>query len=321
MLIVVTMGDPSGIGPEIILKAYFDSMLHGKIVVGSKSVLEKYRMLYKLPVINYNILQDKSTAADVKEGALNLIDIGGDFIVEIGKLSKLSGLMSFKYVQRAADMVLNGNADAIVTLPINKQAINMAGFEYKGHTDFFSKLTGRRTVMTMASSDLKVSLVTDHIKLSDVVSNVTKERLVYTIKTLHDALRRYFGKSDPKIAVLGVNPHAGDGGVIGMCDKLIIQPIVRSLKYCDGVLPSDTAFSEEKRKKYDGFVAMYHDQGLIPFKMLHFSDGVNVTLGLSFIRTSVDHGTAFDIAGLYKSDNRSFYAALDMAELMCDGSS
>ncbi len=321
MLIVVTMGDPSGIGPEIILKAYFESMLHGKIVVGSKFVLEKYRMLYGLPAIDYNILQDKSVAANVKEGVLNLIDIDGDFIVEIGKLSKLSGLMSFKYVQRATDMVLNGRADAIVTLPINKQAINMAGFNYKGHTDFFSKLTKRQTVMTMASSDLKVSLVTDHIKLSDVVSNITKERLIYTIKTLHDALQCYFGKKNPKIAVLGVNPHAGDGGVIGMCDKLIIQPVIKLLKYCDGAFPSDTAFSEEKRKKYDGFVAMYHDQGLIPFKMLHFFDGVNVTLGLPFIRTSVDHGTAFDIAGLYKSNTKSFYSALDMAELMCDGSS
>jgi len=315
MAIAVTMGDPSGIGPELVLRAYFDSMLENKLVIGSKFVLEKYRKLYELPAVEYNLLTRQS-AFETEKGALNLIDAGKSFELPIGRLSKSSGLTSFEYVQRALRMVLNRQIRAIVTLPINKQAINMAGFNYSGHTDFFSKATGAETVMTMASEDLIVSLVTDHIGLSEVVSHITKERLSYTIETLYKALRDYFGKSDPKIAVLGVNPHAGDGGVIGKIEESVINPVVRSIRYCDGAISPDTAFSEKNRKKYDGYVAMYHDQGLIPFKMLHFSDGVNVSLGLPFIRTSVDHGTAFDIAGLYKAETESFYAALEMAEFM-----
>lgn len=309
------MGDPSGIGPEIVLKSYLEGALKSSIVIGSKSVLEFYRKIFRLENVAYN------AGDELRDDAINIIDLWDDFVPSVGKLCEKSGKMSFEYVKKAAELARDKKIDAIVTLPINKLELNMAGFHYVGHTDFFSRFTKKETVMTMASPDFIVSLVTDHVELADVTKNITKKRLIYSIKTLHSALTDYFGKKNPKIAVLGVNPHSGDGGVIGDCEIEIIKPIVDDMSYCDGPVVPDTAFSSENRAKYDGFVAMYHDQGLIPFKMQHFSDGVNVTLGLPFIRTSVDHGTAYNIAGVGSANPKSFYAALDMAKNMVNGRS
>ncbi len=316
MKIAITMGDPSGIGPEIVLKSYWKGALDGSVVIGSKSVLEFYRKMFGMGDIIYS-----NANGELRDNTLNIIDLWDDFIPSTGKLSEKNGKMSFEYVKKAAELAKNKKIDAIVTLPINKLELNLAGFHYVGHTDFFSRFTEKETVMTMASSDLIVSLITDHVPLKYVTQNITKRRLVYTIETLHDALINYFGKKNPKIAVLGVNPHAGDGGVIGDCEMETIKPIIDNISYCDGPIVPDAAFSSENRAKYDGFVATYHDQGLIPFKMLHFSDGVNVTLGLPFIRTSVDHGTAYDIAGLGKANPQSFFTALNMAKDMINGKS
>ena len=224
-----------------------------------------------------------------------------------------------KYIEEAVRMAMSGAADAIVTGPISKEAINKAGYDFHGHTEFLAHLTKTKDFcMMLAGKSLKVILVTIHESIKNVPQLLTKENVFKTIKITDDSFKKYFGFQRPRIAVAALNPHAGEGGLFGDEERRIIIPAVKKARQmgvnASGPLPPDTLFYRAVRnKEFDGIVCMYHDQGLIPLKLLHFEDGVNITLGLPIIRTSVDHGTAYDIAWKGVASPASMKAAIEMA--------
>ena len=310
-VIAVTMGDPAGVGPEILIKALNDARVKkaaSVIAVGDMGVLKEAakRLRLKGP-------QDEQvisvTNLDIKK-------------LNIGKPSKLSGEASIAFIEEALYMTAIGDADAFVTCPISKEAVKKAGFGFPGHTEFIAHLTGTEEfVMMLGGRDLKVVLVTIHEPLRKVAGLVTTESVLKTITITDRAFKSDFGIKKPRIAVCGLNPHAGEAGMFGDEDKKIVEPAVKKARRAGidavGPLPPDTVFYRAARKKeFDCVVAMYHDQGLGPLKLLHFDDGVNATLGLPVIRTSVDHGTAFDIAWQGKASHESLVAAIEMAAMM-----
>jgi len=310
-VIAVTMGDPAGVGPEILIKALNDARVKkaaSVIAVGDMGVLKEAakRLRLKGP-------QDEQvisvTNLDMKK-------------LKTGKPSKLSGEASIAFIEEALYMTAIGDADAFVTCPISKEAVKKAGFGFPGHTEFIAHLTGTEEfVMMLGGRDLKVVLVTIHEPLRKVAGLVTIESVLKTITITDKAFKADFGIKKPRIAVCGLNPHAGEAGMFGDEDKKIVEPAVKRARRAGidavGPLPSDTVFYRAaKKKEFDCVVAMYHDQGLGPLKLLHFDDGVNATLGLPVIRTSVDHGTAFDIAWQGKASHESLVAAIEMAAQM-----
>lgn len=310
-VIAVTMGDPAGVGPEILIKALNDARVKkaaSVIAVGDMGVLKEAakRLRLKGP-------QDEQvisvTNLDMKK-------------LKTGKPSKLSGEASIAFIEEALYMTAIGDADAFVTCPISKEAVKKAGFGFPGHTEFIAHLTGTEEfVMMLGGRDLKVVLVTIHEPLRKVAGLVTTESVLKTITITDKAFKADFGIKKPRIAVCGLNPHAGEAGMFGDEDKKIVEPAVKRARRAGidavGPLPPDTVFYRAARKKeFDCVVAMYHDQGLGPLKLLHFDDGVNATLGLPVIRTSVDHGTAFDIAWQGKASHESLVAAIEMAAQM-----
>lgn len=225
------------------------------------------------------------------------------------------------YIRQAVDAARDGLVDAVCTAPINKSVLKQAGFAFPGHTEFLQQLTGAgSTVMMLVGSSLRVSLVTIHCALADVPRRLTVDLVADTIMVTHQALIRDLGISRPRVAVAGLNPHAGEGGLFGDEEQRIIEPAVDRCKQCgvdvQGPFPPDTVFCQAHTGGYDAVVSMYHDQGLIPLKLLHFQDAVNVTLGLPIIRTSVDHGTAYDLAGTGKASPASLIRALSLAAAM-----
>jgi 4-hydroxythreonine-4-phosphate dehydrogenase len=240
-----------------------------------------------------------------------------------GKPSGLTGRAMITYIKHAVDMAIAGDIAAVVTAPINKTAMKMAGSKFLGHTEYIAHRTKADDfVMMMAGKQLRVALVTIHMPLKEAAASLSTENIFKTIKITHGALKSRFGLKNPRLAVAGLNPHAGEQGLFGSEENEIILPAVQ--KAADsgmdvyGPLPPDTVFYHACKGKYDTVVCMYHDQGLIPFKLLHFADGVNTTLGLPVIRTSVDHGTAYDIAGTGKADSGSMSAAIRMAAFQAD---
>lgn len=323
-LIAVTMGDPTGIGPEIIAKA-----------LSRPDVTECCRVL---------VLGDvgaMARAIDITDAPLALQELGeGAFPetsapgviylrplsslaardMQFGKPTAASGDAMFRYITESARLCLSGEAAAMATAPINKQAMNRAGHGYPGHTELLADLTGTRDyVMMLAGDRLRVTLVTIHEELIKVPSLVTREKVLSTIRITHRDLERYFLKK-PRIAVLALNPHCGEGGMFGDEEERIIGPAVKSAQQegidAVGPLSADTLFHFAVRGDYDAVVCMYHDQGLIPLKLIHFDDGVNVTLGLPIIRTSVDHGTAYNLAGTGTASDASMTASIRMAAAM-----
>jgi len=223
-----------------------------------------------------------------------------------------------KYIEEAVTRVFDGTIDAITTAPISKKALSEAGYSYPGHTELLAELTGSKEyVMMLAGERLKVALVTIHCSLRDVFHLLTAEKIVTTIRITHDALVKFFGEAHPKIAVAALNPHAGEEGLFGNEEKEIIKPAIMQAQQLgftiEGPLPPDTLFYHAAQGKYSAVISMYHDQGLIPLKLLHFEDAVNITLGLPLIRTSVDHGTAYNIAGTGKANPLSLVNALKLA--------
>ncbi len=308
----ISLGDPSGISPEIFLKS-IDSLKNGVFILyGSKSILKKTSKLLNL---NFSVKEINSPEEAKKEG-IYLISID-DKDYEIGKPSKETGKASIDYLQKAVEDVLNKKIDAVVTLPISKEYIMEAGFKYAGHTDYLAEVSKTKEyLMVLLCERLKVALVTTHIPLKDVPENITKERIISKTNLLWKELKEKFKIENPKIAVLGLNPHAGDGGNIGTEEIEIINPAVEILKEkginVTHALSADTAFN--RYKEFDAYLAMYHDQGLIPLKLLCFKKAVNITLGLPFIRTSPDHGTGYDIAGKGIADPSSFLEAVKLAQ-------
>ncbi|MFQ5465666.1 MAG: 4-hydroxythreonine-4-phosphate dehydrogenase PdxA [Thermodesulfobacteriota bacterium] len=309
--IAITMGDPVGVGPEIILKALGDGRVRRAarpVVIGDVNVLgDVARRLGLKPPPRGSVVE------------VSALDPEG---LAPGAPTEASSAAMIGYIERAVGFVLSGEADAVVTAPISKAAARVAGFSFPGHTEFLAHLTGTRDFVMMLGGaerrDLKVALTTIHVPLSEVPRLVTPSRVYRTIRITDEAFRRDFGVRAPRIAVAGLNPHAGEGGLFGDEDRKKIAPAVRRAVRegidAAGPLPADTVFYRAAvRHDFDVVVAMYHDQGLGPLKLLHFDDGVNVTLGLPIIRTSVDHGTAYDIAWTGKASAESMVSAIRMA--------
>jgi 4-hydroxythreonine-4-phosphate dehydrogenase len=325
-VIGITAGDPAGIGPEIILSALSDSGLYKlckPLVIGDIGVLAAAKKCTG-SALNLNSVSNPSEGSYRPE-TVDILSVSGLDSGEIswGNPTVRTGKAMVEYVIAATDMAIKKEIAAVVTCPINKKAMNMAGFNYNGHTELIAERTGTQNfVMMLAGDRLRVSLATIHMPLSRVSESITTEHISKTIKITGDALIERFGIDFPKIAVAGLNPHAGENGMFGDEEEIIIRPAIELSvggKYdVSGPYPPDTVFYDALNKNYDAVVCMYHDQGLIPFKIIHFTDGVNTTLGIPIIRTSVDHGTAYNIAGKGKADPGSLIAAIKMAALQAE---
>ncbi|EEP61134.1 4-hydroxythreonine-4-phosphate dehydrogenase PdxA [Sulfurihydrogenibium yellowstonense] len=311
--LAISLGDPSGINSEILFKA-LDKLPKRNIsyvIYGSKKALEKAK---KLTGVDLNI-KEITSINDVSKPGIYLINLY-DLDVEFGSPSKETGKASVIYLENAVKDVLEKKADALITLPISKQWIMESGFQYAGHTDYLAEVSGAKEyAMVLMCKKLKVVLITTHIPLKDVPSQISKEKIISKVRLINREFKEKFGISKPKIAILGLNPHASDNGNIGNEELNIILPAVKTLRE-DGIeitnpLSPDTAFN--RYKDFDIYVAMYHDQGLIPLKLLCFRKAVNITLGLPFIRTSPDHGTGYDIAGKNIADPSSTIEAIKLA--------
>jgi 4-hydroxythreonine-4-phosphate dehydrogenase len=321
--IVITMGDPTGVGPEIIAKALADPAVRGccrHLVVGDALAMSRG---IALAGTGFRIETSESASIEqADEGVVRLRRISALSAEDLcyGQPTVGGGDAVFRSICHAADLCLRGDADGMATAPINKEALNRAGHRYPGHTELLAELTGTdRVVMMLAGDRLRVTLVTIHEPLSRVPALVTFERVLATIRITHRDVHRHFVRN-PRIAVLALNPHCGEGGMFGDEESRIIAPAVQAARQegidATGPLSADTLFHFAVQGAYDAVVCMYHDQGLIPLKLLHFDDGVNVTLGLPIIRTSVDHGTAYDLAGTGKASAESMKAAIMMAAAM-----
>jgi 4-hydroxythreonine-4-phosphate dehydrogenase len=324
-LVGITMGDPSGIGPEIIVKALADPALYDfcrPVVLGDGGVLSRY--LTRTPRPSIREISDPSQA-EGKQGHMDLISVSAldeDRIVP-GVPSVKGGQAMVASIVRAVALAKAGRIAAVVTAPISKVLMQEAGHPFEGHTQLIAHLTNCQDyVMMLAGKTLRVALVTIHCALRDVPANLTKDGIRRTIAMTGRALRDDFAIERPRVAVAALNPHAGESGLFGSEETVLIAPAVEEARHegliVDGPLPPDTVFYRAAAGHFDAVVAMYHDQGLIPLKLLHFSDAVNVTLGLPIIRTSVDHGTAYDIAGQDVADPSSLKAAIRMAVLMIE---
>ncbi|MTI40142.1 4-hydroxythreonine-4-phosphate dehydrogenase PdxA [Fulvivirga lutimaris] len=314
----ITIGDINGIGPEVIIKALNDNRILNymtPVIYGSTKAISYYRKAFDLNDFNYTHYRDnKFTYSKV-----NIVNCWDEMIeINAGSVTPEVGAASFKALQKAVEHLKEGLIDAVVTAPINKNNIQSEEFKFAGHTEYFTEnFDGKDSLMFLTSEDIKVGVVTGHIPLKDVSKNVTKELIIKKLKIMEESLRVDFGISKPRIAVLGLNPHAGEEGLLGSEDGNVIKPAIDEVKnkgkLVFGPYPADGFFGKGEYKKFDAVLAMYHDQGLIPFKTLAFNNGVNFTAGLSIIRTSPDHGTAYDIAGKNVANESSMREAIFMA--------
>lgn len=299
------MGDPNGIGAEVIVKALLCSEIQSlcaPLVFGDIKIIEGAKKLVgvsnEVNVINVAKFDKESLSP--------------------GRHDKRAGEVSLLYIREAVQFALEGKIAAIVTAPINKESIRLAGAKYPGHTEMLQELTGAKRVgMMFEGGKFRVVLVTIHCSLSEVPRLINEENILSTIELTHESLIKLFRIPEPKIVVSALNPHAGEGGLFGNEEGIHIIPAIQKAREegidVNGPMPADTLFYYAVKGKWDAVVAMYHDQGLIPFKMLSFDDGVNVTLGLPIIRTSPDHGTAYDIAWRGKANPSSMISAINVA--------
>lgn len=318
--IAITMGDINGIGPEIIIKTLRDNRILKQftpVIFGSSKTLSYYRKTFNMH--DFSFIQRKS-GEEVIEQKVNVINCWEDAVnINVGEVTSEAGNCSRLSIVAATNALKENLVDAVVTAPINKSNIYSDDFKFKGHTSYFAThFNDGDSLMMMVGDSLKVGLVTDHIPLKEVASQITKETLQSKINVFEKSLRKDFGISKPKIAVLGLNPHAGEDGLLGDEEKEIISPVIEENKnkgtLLYGPFPSDGFFGSSAYKSYDGILAMYHDQGLIPFKSLSFETGVNYTAGIKIVRTSPDHGTANSIAGKNEASEKSFREALFLAQ-------
>ena len=318
----ITQGDTNGIGWEIILKALADprmTELFTPVVYGSPKAAAYYRnTVAEIEAFSFNPV---ASAAEARRGKANLVACGETADIAPGKPTPEAGRAAVEALCAAMRDLKAGHLDALVTAPFDKETVQADDFRYTGHTEYLAAELEGEAMMILCSDVLRVGLVTKHIPVSEIARNITKERIVRDLSTLRRALIEDFGIVEPRIAVMALNPHAGDGGLLGREEQEIIRPAIVEA-FSKGVLAfgpfaADGLFAGGGYAKYDGILAMYHDQGLAPFKTLS-PDGVNFTAGLSAVRTSPDHGTAFDIAGKDKADPQSMrnaiYAAIDIAE-------
>lgn len=336
-IVGITMGDPAGIGPEISIKTFNKKELYDKccpLLIGDKSVIEYYLSQHPELKLKINVI-NKPQDGEYRFGIIDLIDLNIVNMTEmpIGQVSKISGNAAFQYVKKVIELAMNNEIDATVTNPLNKEAINEAGHHYAGHTEIYAHLTNTdKYTMMLADGNLRVVHVSTHVSLKKACELATKERVLEVIRIANEACKN-LGITSPRIAVAGLNPHCGENGLFGNEEIEEINPAVE-IAVSEGInafgsLPADTIFSKTRGGMYDIVVAMYHDQGHIPLKLLGFVynqelnkwdevKGVNITLGLPIIRTSVDHGTAFDQAGNWTSSEVSLENAIDYAILLSE---
>lgn len=324
MKIGITIGDINGIGPEIVIKA----LAHPKIlntitpiIYGSYKVMSYHKNIVKESNIQFHSINHAGQAVDNK---INLVNCWDENVnISLGKATEEGGKFATKALEKAMEDIHQGLLSAIVTSPINKAAMQMGGFSFPGHTEYFaSKDNNNESLMFMVSDALKVALVTNHAPISKVAGLLNKELIINKIKLLNHSLIVDFGLERPTISVLGLNPHASDNSTIGNEEETIIKPAIIECKkqgiLVTGPYAADGFFGSGVWNKTDAILAMYHDQGLIPFKTLSFGSGTNVTAGLSFVRTSPDHGTAYDIVGQNMANESSMlkaiFCALDIAK-------
>ncbi|MBN1254385.1 MAG: 4-hydroxythreonine-4-phosphate dehydrogenase PdxA [Deltaproteobacteria bacterium] len=323
-LIAITMGDPAGIGPEIIVKAIGEKTIFAQcrpVVLGDKGILMYTAQWLKSSVTIKKI--EEPAKGVFNPGILNILPLTDlpPEEVPLGTPQRKGGEATYRYIEKGVALAQEGIVDALVTAPISKEALNEAGYPFPGHTEFLAHLTrAEDQVMMLAGPKLRVALVTTHLPLREVPAALTHVRIKKTIVTTFQGLQQYFGITNPRLAVAGLNPHAGEGGLFGSEEEEVIAPAVAECRHegmaVDGPLPPDSLFFNAASGRYDAVVAMYHDQGLIPLKLLHFRDGVNITLGLPIIRTSVGHGTGYDIAGQGVADPTSLINAILTASQM-----
>ena len=318
-LLAITMGDPSGVGPEIIALALEDKIFAMNcLVIGD---IERLRVGARKAGSSTRYKEAENPCKAGKDGLVPVLHVGlADQSIPFGLLNAQSGECAYQCVLKAIDLAMDGAVSAVVTAPINKESLQLAGHVFPGHTEIFAERTGADdTVMMLAAGAMRVLHVTTHIPLSQVPHTISTERILRVLELGDEALRK-MGIKKPLFAVAGLNPHAGEGSIFGDEEERIIAPAVKLALdrgiSVEGPVPPDVVFLKMHRGKYDAIIAMYHDQGHIPLKLLAFESGVNVSLGLPIIRTSVDHGTAFDIAGKGLADPGSLVEALRLAASM-----
>ena len=311
------MGDPNGVGIEIILKIFEDKRMFdffSPIIFAPIELLERQKQFFNL---NTNLFLVKDTKK-YHNGKLNVYNIKMlDEELVFGRYSKAAGSLAFESIKEASIALKDGEVDALVTSPINKKTIQSEDFSFPGHTSYFADFLNGESLMFMISDELKVALVTDHIPVKEISDQITSELLKKKIYQLEYSLKFDFDINRPRIAVLGLNPHTGDRGVIGYEEDKIFIPVIKELSekglLVFGPYAADSFFGNQRHLNFDAILASYHDQGLIPFKSLTFGEGTNFTAGLSKVRTSPDHGTAFEIAGKGVAKVSSFRSAMYMA--------
>jgi 4-hydroxythreonine-4-phosphate dehydrogenase len=324
---VVTMGDPTGVGPEIIVKAliagHFDALSGPLLVAGDPGVLFRAAALFGAPCSVAAATGLATHTLSIGRRTLAVHALSNLPIEELryGDPDAACGQAMLDYIEWACERCLAGDAAAMVTAPINKGAIRGAGCDFPGHTELLAARCGvEKVVMMLGGERLKVCLVTTHLPLRKVPEILTKEEILETIRIVDSSFRHFFKMERPRIAVLSLNPHAGERGLFGDEEERLIAPAIEAARAegieATGPHSADTLFWFAAQGSCDAVVCMYHDQGLIPLKLLHFEDGVNVTLGLPIVRTSVDHGTAYDIAGTGRANETSLVAAVRMAQEM-----
>ncbi|MBE0654663.1 MAG: 4-hydroxythreonine-4-phosphate dehydrogenase PdxA [Bacteroidales bacterium] len=331
-VIGITMGDPAGVGPEIICKSLLKKDIYDQckpLVVGDARVFEAIVKRLGFPVQIHAIHDVKQ--ARFESGTLDVLDLNNyEGEIVYGKVSSAAGLAAFESIEKLIELAMKKQVDATVTAPINKEAIHMAGKHFSGHTEIYAHYTGtKKYAMLLVHENLRVIHVTTHVSLRQACDLVKKDRILEVIQLLYDACLS-FGISYPRIGVAGLNPHSSDNGLFGWEEEKEISPAIEEAKKkgfdVEGPVPSDTLFAKAIGGQYDGCVAMYHDQGHIPFKMTGFKwnetkkrmdvNGVNITLGLPIIRVSVDHGTAFDVAGKGIASEEAMKLSIDYAVKM-----
>ncbi len=319
--IALTPGEPSGIGPDICLKFLQQQLDCQTVIIADPELLESRAELLNLPIRFTEFRPDEAPIIQEK-GVCCVLPVKMQTISEVGKLSPLNSRYVLKTITRATKGCLQGIFDAMVTGPVHKANINKAGFEFSGHTEFIADLTGGHPVMMLATPGLRVALVTTHLPLVKVSQAITQHSLRRVIQILYQGLQNQFNIKKPRILVCGLNPHAGENGHLGTEETEIIEPALKMLRKSgldlQGPLPADTVFTPKNLQSADVVLAMYHDQGLPVLKYMGFGQAANITLGLPIIRTSVDHGTALELAGTGKVDVGSLEFAMKVAqEIVC----
>lgn len=318
--IAITMGDACGIGPEIVAKLFADDLpLSPTLVIGDEGILQRAIRLLAFPA-NVRVIHspEEFQPAAHTINVISLSHLPQD--LPLGQLDARAGKAAYDYIRAGIDLALQKRIRAIVTAPINKEAMRLADIHYPGHTEILADFSGTTDfAMMLMNVDLRVILVTIHVSLREALELVTPEAELRTIRLAHQAMTQ-LGINKPRIAVAGLNPHAGEHGLFGSEDETIIKPAIQRAREegidVTGPWPGDTVFMNARKGQFDIVVAQYHDQGLIPVKYLGVDEGVNVTVGLPFVRTSVDHGTAFDIAGTGKASPASLRVAVEQAAML-----